>query len=143
MRRFPLGNQRVGIVTDVQDLDGDDQPIVSEYGQPQTSEVVVWVDNSLFEIETSASTNVGSFEQQGFTVTTSEPAFAFLPVVDGQIPAVDDDDNPAPMAWSELKSDRRLRHNGLTYVMRGNAAYEQDKRGRGNHVFCQCEREGG
>ncbi|MGV7585233.1 hypothetical protein PJN38_24225 [Mycobacterium kansasii] len=139
---FALGNQRVGIVTDVIDLDGG-QPIVNEYGQPQTHEAVVWVDGCVFESQSSATTTVSSFEQQALTVTTSDPAFAFLPVVDGQVPAVDDDDQPAPMPWSQITSDLKLRHNDLTYAMRGDAVLEQDIHGREDHVFCACEREKG
>ncbi|RFZ11186.1 hypothetical protein DSM43518_02026 [Mycobacterium marinum] len=138
---FALGNERVGIVTDVQDQVGG-QPVVSALGQPQTTEVVVWVDGCSFEALVSASTKVGAFEQQGMTVTTSEPAWAFFPVVDGVISGVDDDDQPTTVAWSALKSDHRLRHNGLTYVLRGDAVLETDIRGAENHVFCACEREG-
>lgn len=133
---FPIGNDRIGIVTDVQDLDSGD-PVVSEYGQPQTHEVVVWVEGCLFEVETPGS------EQQSSVVTTAEPAFAFLPVVVGQIPAVDDNNDPAPMLWSELTANRKLRYDGFTYVMRGDAVLERDIHGRHDHVFCACEREKG
>ena len=138
MGLFHLGADRVGIVTDVQDLDGDGLPVVSEYSQPQTHEVVVWADDALFEPVTR-----DIFEQAGFTVTTSEPAFVFLPLVDGQIPTVDDNGQPAPTAVLDLKVDRKLRFNDRTYSMRGDAVPNRTIRGRDDHVFCACDRKQG
>lgn len=133
---FPIGNQRVGIVTDVQVLDDDGQPMVSEFGEPVTTESVVWWDGCVLEMQTLD-------ELQGLTVSSSEVAVVVGPVDGDQIPAVDDDDNPAPMAVSALKSDHRLRCEGRTYVMRGDAVLHKDIRGRPEHVECRCEHEEG
>lgn len=150
MGLFPIGDQRVGIVTAVPVLDDDDNPVVTEFMEPVTTEVVAWIDNSLFEIQTPT-------EQQGLTVTTSEVAWAFLPIANGVLPAVDDDGEPVPITIRDedgnlivdddgnvvLNSGKSLRHNGLTYVARGDAVLEQDIRGREHHVFWACERERG
>ncbi len=131
---YPIGNQRVGIeretVTSYTDL-----------GEPITTASTVWVDNACFEIQTPT-------EQENQTVTTSEIAWAILPVADGIVPAVDDDGNPAPIQLVEdgkvaISSSAWLRHNGLRYAMRGDAVLEQDIRGRDDHVFAICEREQG
>lgn len=132
---FPIGNQRVGIVTAVPVLDDDDQPVVSEFGEPETTERVVWVDGCLFEIQTPT-------EQQNLTVTTSEIGWAFMPVAGGQVPAVDDDGVPAPTAADAITSGLKLRHAGRDYVMRGDAVLEKTIRGADDHVFCVCEHEG-
>lgn len=135
MARFRIGAERVGIVTDVQQLDGG-QPVVTEVGEPVTTESVVWWDGCTVEMQ-----NVD--EAQGLAVTTSEMAVVIGPVVGSQIPAVDDDDDPAPMAVSALTSDRRLRHDGRTYVMRGDAVLQKDIRGRTDHAECVCEHVAG
>jgi hypothetical protein len=126
---FPIGGQRIGIVTDV--VTG-----YTEFNEPITSEVVVWWDGCVLEMHTMS-------EQQGETVTTSEAAIVVGPVAGDQIPAVDDNGAPAPMAVVDLRSDRRLRHDGQTYVMRANAVLQRDIRGRADHAECRCEREEG
>lgn len=138
---FPIGGQRVGIVTDVAVLDGG-QPVVSEFMEPQTTPVTVWVDGCLFEIQTDVM-RPALLEQQGETVTTKEFAWAFMPVVNGNVPAVDSGGSPTPIAASAITSSMSLRHNGRTYVMRGDAVLERDIRGRENHVFCVCEHQEG
>lgn len=133
---FPIGGQRVGIVTDVQRLDGDGKPVVTEFMQPVTDEVVVWWDGCVLEVQTIS-------EQQADTVTTSEIAVVVGPVVGDQIPAVNADGDPAPIAAAALKSDRKLRHDGRTYVMRSDAVLHKDIRGRPDHVECRCEHQEG
>lgn len=132
---FQIGNQRVGIERETVTGYGD-------YGEPITEQVIVWVDKACFEIQTPS-------EQQNLTVTTSEIAWAMLPVADGVVPAVDDSDAPAPVQFFDtdgkptISSSLWLHHNGLRYAMRGDAVLEQDIRGREDHVFCLCEREQG
>ncbi len=139
---FPIGDQRVGVEVAVAVLDGDGQATFTEYGEPVTTASLVWVDGACFEIQTPT-------EQQNLTVTTSEIAWAMLPVADGVVPAVDDDGEPAPVQFFDeagkhtISSSVWLRHNGLRYAMRGDAVLEQDIRGRQDHVFCVCEREKG
>lgn len=141
---FPIGHQRVGVVTET--ITGYDP----EYNGPIRSEVVLWVDGCCFEIQTPT-------EEQNQSVTTSEIGWAFFPIVDGALPAVDDDGDPAPLQLLDadhdmirddngsvvLNSGLVLRHNGLSYVMRGDAVLMQTIRGRDDHVFAKCERERG
>lgn len=129
---FPIGDQRVGIERET--VTG-----YSDYGEPITESVTVWVDNACFEIQTPT-------EQQNMTVTTSEIAWAMLPVADGIVPAVDENDAPAPIQFIDdgkvtISSSAWLWHNGLRYAMRGDSVLERDIRGRDDHVFCVCERE--
>lgn len=141
---YPLGAQRVGVELDVPVVDGGGHPVLSEFGQPQTTTVVVWVDGCLFEVPSAPD------EMQGDTVTTAEPGWAVLPVTGaGLIPAVDGDGVSAPIGFfgpsgePAISSSARLLHDGLRYVMRGDAVLERDLRGRPDHVFCRCERERG
>lgn len=133
---FPIGNQRIGIVTDVQVLDDNGQPVTTEFGEPVTAENVAWWDGCVLEMQTLD-------ELQGLTVSSSEVAVVVGPVAGDQIPAVDDDGQPAPMPVADLKSDRKLRCEGRTYVMRGDAVLHKDLRGRPVHVECRCEHEEG
>jgi hypothetical protein len=140
---YRIGDQRVGVVLDVPELDGDGNPVVDEYGAPQVTTTTVWVDKACFELQTPS-------EVQNQTVTTSEIGWAMLPIADRIVPAVDDDDQPAPFPFFNttsgkptISSSGHLIHNGLRYVMRGDAVLEQDIRGRDDHVFCLCEREQG
>lgn len=139
---FAIGEQRVGVERDIAVLDGDGNPTYGELGEPVVTTTTVWVDRSCFEIQTPS-------EQQNLTITTSEIGWAFLPISDGVIPAVDDDDQPAPIEFFDtdgrvaITSTARLWHNGLRYEMRGDAVLEQDIHARDDHVFCICERTGG
>lgn len=132
---FPIGNQRVGLRFNT--VTG-----YTDFNEPITEEVTRWVANACFEIQTPS-------EQENMTVTTSEVGWAMLPVADGTVPAVDDDGDPAPVQFFDgggkptISSSIKLVHNGLVYVMRGDAVLEQDIRGRQDHVFCLCEREQG
>lgn len=143
MGAFP-GRQRVGIQRQVAVLDGDGNPVLSEFGEPQTAAVTVWVDGCLFEVPSAPD------EQQDVTVTTSEIGWALLPVDgDGIIPAVDDTAAPVVLPFLDaggspaIGSSSWLIHDGLRYAMRGDAVLERDLRGRPDHVFCRCERERG
>ena len=140
---YPIGDQRVGVERET--VTG-----YTDYGEPITEAVTVWVDNACFEIQTPT-------EQQNLTVTTSEIAWAMLPISDSTIPAVDDNDVAAPIPFFTERQDDEgnpvtkvainanawLHHNGLRYAMRGDAVLEQDIRGREDHVFCICERQQG
>lgn len=132
---YPIGNQRVGIRFDT--VTG-----YTDLNEPITETVTRWVYNACFEIQTPS-------EQENMTVTTSEIGWAMLPVAGGIVPAVDDAGDPASVQFFDsggkptISSSVRLVHNGLVYVMRGDAVLEQDIRGRQDHVFCLCEREQG
>ena len=144
---YPIGDQRVGIEIVVPVLDGDGEPTFTEFGEPIVAGATVWVEKACFELQTPS-------EQQNLTVTTSEIAWAMLPVADGKIPTVDDDGNAAPLDFFDqtagehfgrptIDANTWLRHNGLRYAMRGDSILEQDIRGREDHVFCVCERQQG
>lgn len=132
-----LGGQRIGIVGDVPVLDGQGNPVLDEYRTPQTTERVVWVDNCLFEVQSTAEDN------QAITTTTSEQSWAFMPVIDGHIPAVDDIGAAAPVAVTDIGSAHRIRHLGRDHDMIGDAVLEFDLDGREDHVFCICARRVG
>ena len=147
MGRFQIGDQRVGIELGT-------EPTYGDFGEPIADPTIVWVDRACFEIQTPS-------EQQNLTVTTSEIAWAMLPIADGAVPAVTggpvaaDDDQPAPVQFfisnpgqpddgkPTISSGLWLHHNGLRSAMRGDAVLEQDIRGRQDHIFCVCEREQG
>lgn len=133
---FPIGGQRVGIVSTAPVLDGLGQPTYSEFGEPLTTDVVVWWDGCTFEMQTVD-------ERQGLTTSTSEMAVVVGPVAGDQILAVDDNGDPAPMAVSALESDRVIRYEGRDYVMRGDAVLQRTIRGRVDHAECLCEHEAG
>ncbi|MGQ9348946.1 hypothetical protein [Mycolicibacterium gilvum] len=131
---YRIGDQRVGVELPPQVIG------YSEYEEPIYGDPVMrWVDNACFEIQTPS-------EQQNMTVTTSEIAWAMLPIVGGIVPAVDEDGEPASIEFftggkPTISSSLWLVHNGLRYAMRGDAVLEQDLRGREDHVFCICERQ--
>ena len=122
---FPIGHQRVGIVTDVPVLDGGGNPVVDEAMVPETTDAVVWVDGCLFEVQVLG---VAQIEQQDVTTTTNEIAWCHMPVT---------------ADTRAITSAMRLRHVNLTYEMRGDAVVEVDIRGRDHHVFALCERQTG
>lgn len=124
---FTIGNQRVGIVTQVPVLDVHGDPVVTEFGEPVYGPEpdIVWVEGCQFEVQVPRPALA---EQQNMTVTTNEIAWCHLPVTD---------DTRA------ITSSKKLRHADLTYDMRGDAAVEIDIRGREDHVFALCERQMG
>jgi len=138
---FPIGDQRVGIVTVVPVLDGGGHPVVDEAMVAETTDAVVWVDGCLFEIQTMP-TGVGQFEQQDVTTTTSETAFCFMPSADGNVATVDDADVEGVVVFTAITSALRLRDfvTGRDYEMRGDAVFEV---GKLPHVFARCERQTG
>jgi len=122
---FPIGNQRVGIVSVVPVLDVGGNPVVDEAMVPETTDAVVWVDGCLFEVQVLG---VAQIEQQDVTTTTNEIAWCHMPVT---------------ADTRAITSAMRLRHVNLTYEMRGDAVVEVDIRGRDHHVFALCERQTG
>jgi hypothetical protein len=74
------------------------------------------------------------------TTTSGEQGWCFLPVLDAHVPAVDENDAPAPVAVADLTCVARLTHQGTVYGMTGDAVLEFDLDGREDHVFCLCER---
>lgn len=135
---FPIGRTRLGIVTDVPQLDGDDQPVLSEFKEPQYMDPdVALVDGCQFEVQTMSQVH-------GLTVVTTEAAHAVLPVADGQVPLVDEDGNRAgSKSVSELTSKVRLRDfaTGRDYRLNTDASLNVDIRGRQDHVEIACTRE--
>ena len=143
MGAYP-GRQRVGIQRDVPIVDSDGHPVLSEFGEPQTTTATVWVDGCLFEVPHPPE------EQQDMVVTTSEIGWALFPVSgDAVIPAVTGTGSPSPMPFLDasgspsIDSSAWLIHDGQRYAMRGDAVLERDLRSRPHHVFCRCERERG
>lgn len=136
MSVFPIGDQRVGIVGVQPVLDGDGNKTYTEFGEPITEEVVELVDGCCIEVQTMG-------EQQGLAVTTSEVAVVIMPEVDGHVPLVDEDGNPAGLKpVSEITSSMVLRDIELNrdYVMRGDAVLH---RGQVSHIECRCEHQEG
>lgn len=129
-----LGGQRVGIVRDVPILDGNGDPVLDEFMVPQTTELTVWVDNCLFETVSTAE------DSTAITTTTREQAWCFMPVSGGQVPAVDDAEELAPIAVDDFTSVTRVTERGRAFQMIGPAVLEIDLDGREDHVFCLCER---
>lgn len=127
---FPIGGQRIGIVTNVP------TGVVSEFLEPETDEVVLWWNGCSLQMQTIT-------EQQGQTVTTSEMAIVIGPVTGDQIPTVDAAGDPAPIPVAALTANCELREDGLTYVMRGKAVLQKDIHGRPDHVECRAERQEG
>jgi hypothetical protein len=135
---FSIGNQRVGIVTEVPVLDGAGNPVVDEAMAPvDPIEAVVWIDGCEFEVQVLG---VNQIEQQDVTTTTNEIAWCHLPVT---TKGVDDDGDPVVTDTRAITSAMKLRHANLTYEMRGDAVTEIDIRGRQHHVFALCERQTG
>lgn len=141
MAVFPIGGQRVGILTEVQRLDNDGNPVVTEFMEPVTDEITVWWDGCVFEVQTMAASPHRREVQTVEAITTSEVAVVCGPVVGAQIPAVDNNGNPAWLAVSDLTQDRILTNDGRRYVMRGDAVLHKDLRGRPDHAECMCEHQ--
>lgn len=135
---FPIGAQRVGVVTATL----DNVETTELFETERTGETVAWVDNCLFEIQNF--TTPATVEQQTVeTTTTTEVAWWLAPIVDGQVPAVDEDDNPLMLTVASISSAKALRHDGLDYEMRADSVRERDIRGRDSHLFAMCERQTG
>lgn len=136
------GSQRVGIVRTVAVLDADGRSVLTDMREPETTEVVVWVDGSSFELQNQTSPTAS--EQQSATeTTTSNVAWAFLPVLNGHVPALGDDDQPVLIPVDDITSDVALRYRGADYAMRGDAQLMEDYDGLENHVFCLAEKQTG
>lgn len=131
MGLFPLGNQRVGIVT---------VPVASRtdyFEAVDGTPVVEWVDGALLEVQSVS-------EQQGDTVTTSELADVWLPVLGDQVPIVNADGSRShlkPVADITANLVLRDGDTGLDYVMRGDAVLQRTLRNRPDHAECRAERE--
>lgn len=142
MAVFPIGGQRVGIVTRPPLLDDDDQPIRTELFEPETGPpTVVWVHNAGFEV-----TKVDRLVGQDGTLATVRTAVATLPVVGTDIPGVVDDggsdSEPAEVmvAVADVTSENWIRgDDGRDYLILADAVLHRDIRGRSSHVRCDCE----
>jgi hypothetical protein len=132
---FPIGNQRVGIVTSTPTGAVDELMVPVD-----PADTVAWVDGCLFEIQTGMAP--GAVEQQSDTTTTSEVAWVFMPSDDGHVASVDDDGNTGTVAFTAITSNKRLREfaTGRDYELRGDAVFEV---GKLPHVFALCERQTG
>ena len=127
MAIFPIGNQRIGVVTET-------VTYPPPYYEPVPTETVLYWDGCALEMQTVS-------EQQGQTVTTSELAVVCGPVAGTKIPTVTAAGVAAPMDVDALTANLKLRCDGRTYVMRGDAVLQVDIRGNPDHVECRCERE--
>jgi hypothetical protein len=135
---FPIGRQRVGIVTTVPVLD-DGDPTYTEFGEPIVTDATVWVDGCVLEVQTMS-------EDQGVAVTTSETAVVLMPAAGDRVRLVSESGSPTGyLSVTDITSGARLREYGTTrdYVMRGDAVLHRDIRGRADHVECLCEHEAG
>jgi hypothetical protein len=121
---FPIGSDRVGIVTVTAVLDGDGNPVVDELMEPETTTAVTWKDGCSFQL-------LSSTEDQSNTTTTSATVRVVMPV---------DDDTRGLTSASIL---RYPHPDGDDYVMRGNPFLERDQRGREQYVYGDCERQTG
>lgn len=136
-----IGSQRVGIVRQVPVLDDDDQPVLTDLREPETTTSVVWVDGASFELENQASP-AASEQQTATETTTRETAWAFLPVVGGAVPLIDG----TTVLVTAITSHAAIRYpypSGRDYQMRGDAQLMEDIDGVENHVFCLAERQTG
>jgi hypothetical protein len=132
---FPIGNQRVGIVTATAAITKTEL-----FETDQAGETVVWVDRASFQIQ------IPTEDQNIQTTTVMEYAKAHMPVVDGNVPAVDGAGAPAPIAVGDISSIKSLRYpypDGPDYLMRGDAVLRHRQRGQENHVYARCERQVG
>lgn len=141
MGDFP-GHDTLYLVSDVPELDGNGNQIKDELNRPKMTESVVRVEGCVFELQITVTPE--RFEQVGVTTTTSDIRWAFMPVVDGQVPGFDADDEPVLV--DPPASDMRVRYKGLDWQVRGgaeDAAVEVDLDGIEDHVFAMCERQTG
>jgi len=150
---FALGNQIIGIVSEVDVLDGNGNPIRSELMEPETAEHTVWKQNCLLEVQLSAMP--GRVEDvTATTTTTKQVAWAFFPA---------DSDSSGITQSNVLRLVETLPSgvtiadlpDGVTittmptgvvvkdYDVRGNGVTEVDKFGVPDYVFCMCEAQGG
>lgn len=124
------GNDTVGIVKRVPVLDGGGNPVLSDVGEPQTTEQVTVKTGCLFEVYVPGSANQ---VEEVTTLGTTDKHFAwvFLPV----------DDDTAAIAAADLL---RYPYPGdQDWEMRGDAVVEKDLWGSPDHVFAACEKQQG
>lgn len=129
-----LGGQRVGIVRDIPVLDGSGQPARGKLGAPMVTETVAWVDNALFETQSTSEADISeaaSGQHLRVAVAALDRAWCFLPVSQGHVPA-----DPAPIAVTDITASARIRHGGRDYQMQDAAVLEYDDAGAEDHVFC-------
>lgn len=134
-----LGSDTVYLVSEGPVLDGNGNPVRGELGRPKTTESLVRVEGCVFELQVTVTPE--RFEQVDVTTTTSDIRWAFLPVVDGQVPGFDADGEPVKV--DPPTSSMRVRYEGRDWQIRGDAAVEVDLDGIENHVFVMCERQTG
>jgi hypothetical protein len=129
---FPIGNQTVGIVTQVPVLDSEGNPVVSELFEKQMTDAVIPKTGCLFEIQSPATTFVKQAENVTDTTrSTKKVAWAFMPP-DGDT-----------MAITTLQKLRYPYPDGQDWDMRGDATVEYNLQGTADHVFCLCEYQEG
>lgn len=146
MGDFP-GHDTIYLVSDVPELDGNGEEIRDELNRPKMTELIVRVDGCVFEQQITVTPE--RFEQVSETTNTSNIRWAFLPVVDGQVPAFT---YPAgdPVLANPPTSEMRVRYGGPTldtggrdWQMRDGAEIQVDLDGIEDHVFAMCERQTG
>ncbi|OBK44708.1 hypothetical protein A5656_05605 [Mycobacterium gordonae] len=138
MANFP-GVDTLYLITDAPVLDGNGQPVRDELLKVETAESVVRVEGCVFELQITVTPE--AYEQVGVTTNTSDVRWAFLPVVDGQVPGFDV--NGDAVRVNPPASDMRVRYQGRDWQIRGDAAIEVDLDGIEDHIFVMCERQTG
>ncbi len=138
MANFP-GVDTLYLITGAPVLDGNGQPVRDELLKVKTAESVVRVEGCVFELQVTVTPE--RFEQVTETTNTSDIRWAFLPVVDGQVPGFDDGGDPVLV--DPPGSQGRVRYGGQEWQIRGDAAVEVGLDGIENHVFVMCERQTG
>lgn len=121
---FPIGNQRVGIVTKTTTTGKTEL-----FETPEAGETVAWVDGCSFQVQTP-------IENQNIeTTTVYEVAECFMPSTDGTVITIDGQVIP----FTDIASTKKLREFATSrdYLMRGDAVFEI---GKAPHVFARCER---
>jgi hypothetical protein len=133
-----IGSQRVGIVRQVPVLDGGGQPVLTSMRRPRTAESVVWVDGASLELQ-NATSPTATEQQTSTETTTSDKAWAFLPVANGVVPLIDG----TTLAADAITSAAAIRYRGRDYQLRGDAQLMEDIDGNEDHVFILAERQTG
>jgi hypothetical protein len=127
---FPIGQQTVGIATQVPVLDGDGNPVLTELmeEQMQSEPSVIPKTGCVFEVQSPATTFVKQAENVTDTTrTTKKVAWVFLPP---------DDDTTALVTGQQIQYPCP---GGQLWDMRGDATVEVNLAGTPDHVFCLVE----
>lgn len=128
-------------------FDDNGNPMCNQLREPVTRDVVIWVDRCLFEVIGLGETGLYELQSvgdRGLLSTAAEAtAQCFLPVFDGAVRGVDDDNTTWVLPVTDITSRCWIMFDGGRYELRGDAVLECDDDGREDHVFCLCQRTRG